>query len=154
MRNTLLFSWLSVAALTAAGRPQQANITPQVRSKATADSKITEITLEPHFVTTIRVAEPVNQSRNSAASRRWWTWEQVIQLVLLGILYLMPGLGQIALFDRDEPRFATAARSTAPATVDESRGGESRRNPRSGGSPSPGCRDWCSSGSAWPPLQP
>jgi 4-amino-4-deoxy-L-arabinose transferase-like glycosyltransferase len=31
--------------------------------------------------------------------------------VLLGVLVLLPGLGQIPLFDRDEPRFATAART-------------------------------------------
>jgi hypothetical protein len=60
MRNTLLFGWLSVAALTATAVAQQANITPQVRSKSTADNKIIEIELEAHFVTTIRVPEPVN----------------------------------------------------------------------------------------------
>ena len=60
MRNTLLFVWLSVTALTATALAQQANITPQVRSKSTADNKITEIELEAHFVTTIRVPEPVN----------------------------------------------------------------------------------------------
>jgi len=60
MRNTLLFGWLSVAAFTAITGAQQANITPQVRSKFTADNKITEIELEAHFVTTIRVPEPVN----------------------------------------------------------------------------------------------
>jgi len=60
MRNTLLLGWLSVAAFTATAGAQQANVTPQVRSQFTADSKITEIELETHFVTTIRVPEPVN----------------------------------------------------------------------------------------------
>ena len=41
---------------------------------------------------------------------RWWRWEDVLLLLLLaGVLYL-PGLGRIPLFDRDEPRFAVAAR--------------------------------------------
>ena len=60
MRNTLVFAWLSLAALAATAGAQQAKITPQVRSKATADNKITKIELETHFVTTIRVPEPVN----------------------------------------------------------------------------------------------
>ena len=60
MRNTLVLGWLSLAALTVAAEAQQAQITPQVRSKATADNKITEIELQAHFVTTIRVPEPVN----------------------------------------------------------------------------------------------
>src|SRR5215467_1961151 len=60
MRSTLALGWLLLAALTAGAVAQQATITPQVRSKATADNKITEIELEAHFVTTIRVPEPVN----------------------------------------------------------------------------------------------
>ena len=60
MRNTLLLGWLSVAAFTATAGAQQANITPQVRSKFTADNQITQIELEAHFVTTIRLPEPVN----------------------------------------------------------------------------------------------
>ena len=32
-------------------------------------------------------------------------------LILLGALFLLPGLNSIPLFDRDEPRFATAART-------------------------------------------
>jgi 4-amino-4-deoxy-L-arabinose transferase-like glycosyltransferase len=35
----------------------------------------------------------------------------VLLLALLGVLFFLPGLGQIPLFDRDEPRFATAART-------------------------------------------
>src|SRR6516162_5173173 len=60
MRNTLVLGWLWLAALTVAAGAQQAQIIPLVRSKATADNKITEIELEAHFVTTIRVPEPVN----------------------------------------------------------------------------------------------
>ncbi len=60
MRSTLVFAWLSLTALTATAGAQQANITPQVRTKPTADNKITEIELETHFVTTIRAPEPVN----------------------------------------------------------------------------------------------
>ena len=42
--------------------------------------------------------------------KRWWSWEDALLIVLLaGALYL-PGLARIPLFDRDEPRFATAAR--------------------------------------------
>ena len=60
MRSTVVLRWLLLAALASTGGAQQATITPQVRSKATADSKITEIELGAHFVTTIRVQEPVN----------------------------------------------------------------------------------------------
>ena len=43
-------------------------------------------------------------------TRRWWNWEDVLLILLVaGVLYL-PGLRRIALFDRDEPRFAQAAR--------------------------------------------
>ena len=59
MRNTLFSVWLSLALLTAAGA-QQATIVPQLRTKATADGKITAIELAAHFVTAIRVPEPVN----------------------------------------------------------------------------------------------
>src|SRR3974390_732151 len=59
MRNTLFYVWLLPALLTAAGA-KQATIVPQLRSKPTADSKITEIELKAHFVTAIRVPEPVN----------------------------------------------------------------------------------------------
>src|SRR6516225_12169196 len=60
MKSTLVLGWLLLAALAATAGAQQATITPQIRSKATADTKITEIELEAHFVTTIRVPEPVN----------------------------------------------------------------------------------------------
>ena len=42
--------------------------------------------------------------------KRWWSWEDGLLIILLaGALYL-PGLARIPLFDRDEPRFAEAAR--------------------------------------------
>ena len=59
MRNALFSVWLSLALLTAAGA-QQATIVPQVRTKPTADNKITAIKLAAHFVTAIRVPEAVN----------------------------------------------------------------------------------------------
>jgi hypothetical protein len=60
MRHTLVFGCLSLAAVTAIDAAQQVIVSPQVRTKATADNKITEIKLESHFVTTIRLPEPVN----------------------------------------------------------------------------------------------
>src|SRR5215831_2182234 len=54
--------WVSmwVAILATAVSAQQATIVPQVRTKPAADSKITAIELAAHFVTAIRVPEPVN----------------------------------------------------------------------------------------------
>jgi 4-amino-4-deoxy-L-arabinose transferase-like glycosyltransferase len=47
---------------------------------------------------------------NKKVTRHWWSWEDALLIVLLaGALYL-PGLARIPLFDRDEPRFAEAAR--------------------------------------------
>ena len=60
MRNALVFGWLSLAVLTATAGAQQTTIVPQVRTKPTADNKITSIELAAHFVTAIRVPEPVN----------------------------------------------------------------------------------------------
>src|SRR3974377_1187699 len=60
MRNALVVGWLTLSALTATAAGQQSTIVPQVRTKATADSKITEIELKAHFVTAIRVPEAVN----------------------------------------------------------------------------------------------
>src|SRR5581483_7906504 len=60
MRNARVFGWLSLLILTAAASAQLTIIAPQVRSKPTADHKITTIELTAHFVTTIRVPEPVN----------------------------------------------------------------------------------------------
>jgi type IV secretory pathway VirB9-like protein len=60
MRNSRVFGWLSLLILTAAASAQLTAIDPQVRSKPTADHKITTIELTAHFVTTIRAPEPVN----------------------------------------------------------------------------------------------
>ena len=60
MRNALVFGWLALSALAATTGAQQATIVPQVRTKPTADNKITSIELAAHFVTAIRVPEPVN----------------------------------------------------------------------------------------------
>ena len=60
MRNVLSFGWLSLLVLTTAAGAQQATVDPQVRTKPTADNKITAVELAAHFVTTIRVPEPVN----------------------------------------------------------------------------------------------
>ena len=60
MRNARVFGWVLLLILTAAASAQQTAIDPQVRTKQTADHKITTIELTAHFVTTIRVPEPVN----------------------------------------------------------------------------------------------
>ena len=49
MRNALVFGWLSLAVLTATAGAQQTTIVPQVRTKPTADNKITSIELAAHF---------------------------------------------------------------------------------------------------------
>jgi hypothetical protein len=59
MRKTGALIWLPLW-LVAAACAQQATIDPQVRNQLAADHKITAIELTPHFVTTIRVPEPVN----------------------------------------------------------------------------------------------
>lgn len=50
---------------------------------------------------------------NDFDHRRWWNREDLILLVLLGIFFYVPGIYNIPLFDRDEPRFAVAARTMA-----------------------------------------
>src|ERR1019366_9746135 len=60
MRNALVLGWLSLAVLIATAGAQQTTIVPQVRTKPTADNKITSIELAAHFVTAIRVPEVVN----------------------------------------------------------------------------------------------
>ena len=60
MRNSLIMGLFSLAVLNAASVAQQTGIVPQVRTKSTADNKITAIELQAHFVTAIRVPEPVN----------------------------------------------------------------------------------------------
>lgn len=60
MRKALVFCWLSLSWMTVAAGAQQADIDPQVRTRAIADEKITAIEIAAHFVSTIRVPEPVN----------------------------------------------------------------------------------------------
>ena len=60
MRNARVFRWLSLLIITTAASAQLMTVDPQVRSKPTADHQITMIELTAHFVTTIRVPEPVN----------------------------------------------------------------------------------------------
>src|SRR5215467_9059777 len=60
MRNARVFRWLSLLVLTTAASAQLMTVDPQVRSKPTADHQITTIELTAHFVTAIRVPEPVN----------------------------------------------------------------------------------------------
>jgi len=59
MKKTRSFGCILLLA-TAGAFAQQATIDPQVRMKPAADHKITAIELTAHFVTTIRVPEPVN----------------------------------------------------------------------------------------------
>ncbi len=42
--------------------------------------------------------------------KRWWHWEDILLIIFLGCVLYLPGLYSISLFDRDEPRFAEAAR--------------------------------------------
>jgi hypothetical protein len=58
MKAWYLSVLLSVALLGA--QAQQVIVDPQVRTSAIADHKITIVDVVPHFVTTIRVPEPVN----------------------------------------------------------------------------------------------
>jgi hypothetical protein len=60
MRKALVFCWLSLSWLTVTACAQQSDIDPQIRTKATADGKITAIEIAAHFVSAIRVPEPVN----------------------------------------------------------------------------------------------
>jgi hypothetical protein len=60
MRNSRVFGCLSLLLLAAAASAQQTAIDPQLRTKPTADHKITTVELTAHFVTTIRVPEAVN----------------------------------------------------------------------------------------------
>jgi 4-amino-4-deoxy-L-arabinose transferase-like glycosyltransferase len=41
----------------------------------------------------------------------WWSREDILLVLLVGLLFYLPGLGRVSLFDRDEPRFASAART-------------------------------------------
>ncbi len=43
-------------------------------------------------------------------ARHWWNWEDVLLIVVVASALYLPGLFHVPLFDRDEPRFASAAR--------------------------------------------
>lgn len=60
MKKALIFCWLSLSWMTVAVGAQRGDIDPQVRTKAAADGQITAIEIAAHFVTTVRVPEPVN----------------------------------------------------------------------------------------------
>lgn len=59
MKARRLFRFLVLIAIAGA-RAQQITINPQVRTGVAADRKITTVDVIPHFVTAIRVPEPVN----------------------------------------------------------------------------------------------
>src|SRR6266568_138611 len=59
MKAQRLFRSLVLIAIAGA-RAQQITINPQVRTSVAADRKITSVDVIPHFVTAIRVPEPVN----------------------------------------------------------------------------------------------
>src|SRR6266702_6362023 len=59
MNARRLFRFLVLIAIAGA-RAQQITINPQVRTSVAADRKITIVDVIPHFVTAIRVPEPVN----------------------------------------------------------------------------------------------
>lgn len=58
MKAWYLFLLLSIALVGT--RAQRISVNPQVQTSAIADHKITIVDVVPHFVTTIRVPEPVN----------------------------------------------------------------------------------------------
>lgn len=61
MTKTFVLGWLLLATLTATiTGAQQLNINPLVRTSAATGNRITKIQIEAHFVTAIRVPEPVN----------------------------------------------------------------------------------------------
>jgi hypothetical protein len=60
MKGVRVLGWLWPLILATAASAQLMTVDPQVRSKATADQKITTVQLTAHFVTAIRVPEPVN----------------------------------------------------------------------------------------------
>jgi hypothetical protein len=59
MRKSWIFCWLMLLWTVSAGA-QSTIVDPQVRSRPSADHKITTVELAAHFVTTIRVPEAVN----------------------------------------------------------------------------------------------
>ncbi|HVP63855.1 MAG TPA: hypothetical protein VMT82_03105, partial [candidate division Zixibacteria bacterium] len=59
MRKSWVFCWLTLL-WTAFASAQSTTVDPQIRLRPTADHKITTVELAAHFVTTVRVPEPVN----------------------------------------------------------------------------------------------
>src|ERR1700686_4715567 len=57
-KTALGFCWLLSASVVSNG--QIPNVNPQVRTRATADGKITVVEIAAHFVTAIRLPEAVN----------------------------------------------------------------------------------------------
>ena len=57
-KAALVFCWL--LSVTVAPNAQVANVNPQVRTRATADGKVTVVEIAAHFVTAIRLPEAVN----------------------------------------------------------------------------------------------
>jgi hypothetical protein len=86
MRNTLVLGWLSLAVLIVTAGAQQTTIVPQVRTKPSADNKITVIELAAHFVTAIRVPEAVNSVSGAAESLRIYEGFQEVQRVTVEAL--------------------------------------------------------------------
>src|SRR5258707_5705218 len=57
-KTALVFCWLLSA--TVVSNAQMPNVNPQVRTRATADGKVTVVEIAAHFVTAIRLPEAVN----------------------------------------------------------------------------------------------
>lgn len=43
------------------------------------------------------------------AVQHWWNWEDILLIIFVATVLYIPGLFRVPLFDRDEPRFSTAA---------------------------------------------
>src|SRR6267154_258267 len=57
-KTALVLCWLLSA--TVVSNAQMPNVSPQVRTRATADGKVTVVEIAAHFVTAIRLPETVN----------------------------------------------------------------------------------------------
>jgi 4-amino-4-deoxy-L-arabinose transferase-like glycosyltransferase len=51
----------------------------------------------------------LNSKMQPKAARHWWNWEDMLLILFVATVLYLPGLFRVPLFDRDEPRFATAA---------------------------------------------
>jgi len=52
--------WLSILLSTRGQKAQAAGVEPQIRTRIAADGKVTVVEVLPHFVTAVRLPEPVN----------------------------------------------------------------------------------------------